>query len=216
MRGAGFSCAPHFIFPAHFSFERSAALSVPAASFSVLPAALYLHSTSGKPPFCCQTSKAGCTSRRKPAVPGSPPPAPCRGGWPVLLRRAAPGQSPVPAPEARHTQSGQRPARQNISVPFFQPFQALLHGGNVFRKFIGSIFLGICQRCQKHIFLRTQFLQILCQCRNLSRQFPVPEYMNRRERLFLGKQTAALLRLIPNVLCKLIVLCEGRAQRMAS
>ena len=38
--------------------------------------------------------------------------------------------------------------------------------------------------------------------------------MNRRERLFLGKQTAALLRLIPNVLCKLIVLCEGMAQRI--
>ena len=97
---------------------------------------------------------------------------------------------------------------------FFQPFQALLHGGDVFGKFIGGIFLGICQRRQKQIFLRTQFLQILCQCRNLSRQFPVPEYMNRRERLFLGKQTAALLRLIPNVLCKLIVLCEGRAQRI--
>lgn len=97
---------------------------------------------------------------------------------------------------------------------FFQPFQALLHGGNVFGKFIGSIFLGICQRRQKQIFLRTQFLQILCQSRNLSRQFPVPEHMDSRERLFLGKQTAALFRLIPDVLCQLIVLCKGRAQRI--
>ena len=63
---------------------------------------------------------------------------------------------------------------------FFQPFQALLHGGDVFGKFIGGIFLGICQRRQKQIFLRTQFLQILCQCRNLSRQFPVPEHMDSR------------------------------------
>ena len=38
--------------------------------------------------------------------------------------------------------------------------------------------------------------------------------MNRRECLFFGKQTAALFRLIPNVLCQLIVLCEGRAQRI--
>ena len=96
---------------------------------------------------------------------------------------------------------------------FFQPFQTPLHGSNVFGEFIGGIFLGICQRCQKQIFLRTQFLQILRQSRNLSRQFPVPEYMNRRECLFFGKQTAALFRLIPNVLCQLIVLCEGRAQR---
>ena len=33
-----------------------------------------------------------------------------------------------------------------------------------------------------------------------------------RQRLFLGKQTAALFRLIPDVLCQLIVLREGRAQ----
>ena len=97
---------------------------------------------------------------------------------------------------------------------FFQPLQALFHGCNVFEKFIGGIFLGICQRRQKQILFRTQFLQILCQCRNLSRQFPVPEYMDSRERLFLGKQAAALLRLIPDVLCQLIVLCEGGAQRI--
>ena len=41
---------------------------------------------------------------------------------------------------------------------FFQPFQALLHGGDVFGKFIDGIFLGICQRRQKQILLRTQFL----------------------------------------------------------
>ena len=75
-------------------------------------------------------------------------------------------------------------------------------------------FLGICQRRQKQIFLRTQFFQILCQCRNFCGQLPVPEHMNRRERLFLGKQAAALLRLISDVLCQLIVLCEGRAQRI--
>src|SRR5699024_10560726 len=91
--------------------------SVHATPFSVLPVAPYLHEASGKQPFCCQTSAAGCISRHKPAVPGSPPPAPCRGGWPALLHTAAPGRSPVPAPEARHTHSGQRPARQNISVP---------------------------------------------------------------------------------------------------
>ena len=98
---------------------------------------------------------------------------------------------------------------------FFQPFQALLHGGDVFRELFGSIFFGICQRRQKQIFLRTQFFQILRQSRYLSRQFPVPEYMNRRERLLLGKQAAALFRLIPDVLCQLIVLCEGGAQRIA-
>ena len=38
--------------------------------------------------------------------------------------------------------------------------------------------------------------------------------MNSRERLFLGKQAAALFRLIPNVLCQLIVLCEGGPQRI--
>ena len=38
--------------------------------------------------------------------------------------------------------------------------------------------------------------------------------MDSRERLFLGKQAAALLRLISDVLCQLIVLCEGRAQRI--
>jgi hypothetical protein len=38
--------------------------------------------------------------------------------------------------------------------------------------------------------------------------------MDSRERLFLGKQDVALFRLIPDVLCKLIVLCEGRAQRI--
>ena len=64
---------------------------------------------------------------------------------------------------------------------FFQSFQTLFHGCNVLGKFIGSIFLGICQRRQKQIFLRTQFLQILCQCRYLSRQLPVPEHMDSRE-----------------------------------
>lgn len=34
---------------------------------------------------------------------------------------------------------------------FFQPFQALLHSGDVFKKFIGGIFLGIGQRRQKQI-----------------------------------------------------------------
>ena len=97
---------------------------------------------------------------------------------------------------------------------FFQSFQALLHSGNVFGKLIGGIVLGICQRRQKQILFRTQFLQILCQSRNLSRQLPVPKYMNRRECLFFGKQAAALFRLIPDVLCQLIVLCEGRAQRI--
>src|SRR5699024_5385428 len=63
------------------------------------------------------TSKAGCTSRRKPAVPGSPLLAPCRGGLPVLLRRAALDRSLAPAPEVRHTRSGQRPVRRNIFVP---------------------------------------------------------------------------------------------------
>lgn len=38
--------------------------------------------------------------------------------------------------------------------------------------------------------------------------------MDSRERLFLGKQAAALFRLISNVLCNLIVLCEGWAQRI--
>ena len=74
---------------------------------------------------------------------------------------------------------------------FFQPFQTLLHGCNVLGKFIGSIFLRISQRHQKQIFLRTQFLQILCQSRNLSRQLPVPEYMDSRKCLFLGEQAAA-------------------------
>ena len=97
-----------------FSYERR---SAPAAPSSARPAAPYLHAASGKPSFCCQTSAAGCTSRRKPPAPGSPPLAPYRGGLPVLFRRAAPDQSPGPAPEARHTQSGQRPARQNISDP---------------------------------------------------------------------------------------------------
>ena len=50
--------------------------------------------------------------------------------------------------------------------------------------------------------------------RTFSRQFPVPEHMDSRERLFLGKQAAALFRLISNVLCNLIVLCEGWAQRI--
>ena len=63
-------------------------------------------------------------------------------------------------------------------------------------------------------FSQTQFFQILCQCRNFCGQLPVPEHMNRRERLFLGKQAAALLRLISDVLCQLIVLCEGGAQRI--
>ena len=61
---------------------------------------------------------------------------------------------------------------------FFQPFQALLHGSNVFGKFIGDLVLGICQRRPKQILFRTQFLLILCQCRNLCRQFPVSEYMD--------------------------------------
>src|SRR5699024_10282689 len=99
------------------SHAKPAVLSAPAVPISVLPAAQYPHAAYGKPPFCCQTSKADCISRRKPAVLGSPLPAPCRGGWPVLLHTAAPGRNPVPAPEARHTRSGQRPARQNISVP---------------------------------------------------------------------------------------------------
>ena len=51
--------------------------SAPTAPSSAQLAAPYLHAASGKPPFYCQTSKAGCTSRRKPAVPGSPLPAPC-------------------------------------------------------------------------------------------------------------------------------------------
>src|SRR5699024_1613105 len=104
--------------PVHsFSFEKSAAPSAPAAPSSARPAAPYPHAAYGKPPFCCQTSKAGCTSRRKPPAPGSPLPVPCRGGWPVLLYTAAPDQSPVPAPEALHTRSRQRPTRRNISVP---------------------------------------------------------------------------------------------------
>src|SRR5699024_9144248 len=88
-----------------------------AALFSVLPVALYLHVAYGKPPFCCQTSKVGCTFRRKPPAPGSPLPAPCWGGLPVLLHTVAPDQSPAPALEARHTQPGQHPAQRNISVP---------------------------------------------------------------------------------------------------
>ena len=64
---------------------------------------------------------------------------------------------------------------------FFQSFQVLLHGSDVFRELIGSIFLGICQRRQKQILFRTQFLQILCQRRNFSRQFLVPEHMDSRE-----------------------------------
>ena len=64
---------------------------------------------------------------------------------------------------------------------FFQSIKFLLHGRDVFRELIGSIFLGICQRRQKQILFRTQFLQILCQRRNFSRQFPVPEHMDSRE-----------------------------------
>ena len=47
---------------------------------------------------------------------GAPLPAPCRGGWTVLFRRAALDRSLAPAPEVRHTRSGQRPTRRNISV----------------------------------------------------------------------------------------------------
>ncbi len=141
--------------PYAFPCWESSVPSAPAAPSSAQLAAPYLHAASEKPPFYCQTSKAGCTSRRKPAVPGSPLPAPCRGGLPVLFRRAALDRSLAPAPEVRHTRSGQRPVRRNIFFLFFQPFQTLLHGCNVLGKFIGSIFLRICQRHQKQIFLRT-------------------------------------------------------------
>ena len=69
-----------------FSYERR---SAPAAPFSARPAAPYLHAASEKPSFCCQTSAAGCTSRRRPAVPGSPLPAPYRGGYAVTHHTAA-------------------------------------------------------------------------------------------------------------------------------
>ncbi len=111
--------------PVHsFSFEKSAAPYAPVASFSVLPAAQYPHAAYGKLTFCCQTSAVGCTSRRKPLVPGSPLLVLCRGGWPALLHTAAPGRNPVPAPEARHTHSGQR----IMSAPWFRamPARALL------------------------------------------------------------------------------------------
>src|SRR5699024_9670366 len=42
----------------------------------------------------------------------------------------------------------------------------------------------------------------------------VLEHMDSRERLFLGEQAAALFRLVPDVLCKLIVLCKGGPQRI--
>ena len=109
--------------PYLFSFGEFAVLPAPAAPTSARPAAPYLHAAYEKPPFCCQTSAVGCTSRRKPLVPGSPLLVLCRGGWPALLHTAAPGRNPVPAPEARHTHSG-----RIMSAPWFRamPARALL------------------------------------------------------------------------------------------
>ena len=63
------------------SLLKSAAPSASGAPFSARPAALHPRPASGTPPFYCQTSEVGCTSQRKPAVPGSPLPVLCRGGW---------------------------------------------------------------------------------------------------------------------------------------
>ena len=73
-------------------------------------------------------------------------------------------------------------------------------------------FSSVYSREEKQIFFRTQFLQILCQYRNLRRQLPVLEHMDSRERLFLEEQVSAFFRLIPDVLCQLIVLCECGTQ----
>ena len=70
---------------------------------------------------------------------------------------------------------GQRPARQNTSVPVLPAVSALLHGGNVFGKFIGSIFPGICSDVRSIFFserssskssVRAAILAASSRCRN--------------------------------------------------
>lgn len=71
----------HLILLVPFSFGKSTVLSAPTAPYS--------HVAYGKPPFCCQTSAAGCASRRRPAAPASPLPASCQDEWLVLLHTIA-------------------------------------------------------------------------------------------------------------------------------
>ena len=123
--------------------------------------ALYLHSAYRKTVFGCQTSRLGCTSRRKPPAPDFLLPAFLFGAdKPVLLHRIALDRSPgacsrSPAYSFRVASSSAEYFCSCSSSRFrFCSMAAMSFG-----KFIGGIFLGICQRdSQKQILFRTQFL----------------------------------------------------------
>ena len=188
---------------------------MPAAPISVQPVAPYPHAAYRKLLFCCQTSKAGCTSRRKPAVPGSPLPVLCRSGLPVLLLQLhwveALGLLPKPGILVQSSSSSAEYFCSRSSNRFRLCSMAAMSLGELF----GSIFLGICQRRQKpQILLRTQFLQILCQRAILAASSRCWNTWTAESAFFSESRLRALFRLIPNVLCQLIVLCEGGAQRI--
>ena len=74
---------------------------------------------------------------------------------------------------------------------FFQPFQALLHGSDVFRKFIGGIFLGICQRHRSRFF-QNAILPNPLSVPQFLRPAPGVGIHGQQRAPFLGKQAAAL------------------------